>query len=272
VSEARHDSRALAVLALVGAGVMLVGCKVVENVEPAPRPGEAATSSGDSSTSSGGGPVLRTVATRSPWGGPAQNLLVDGDFELSIASQHHGDPNAWYAFDFTKGTQAYLRGETGGLCRSGLRCAVLAPKVVLFGRGTAPPPGIGLTAALWAKPPAGRGCDILSAAILDCDQSNLALPMKPSSEAPDESGWCSYAAGLPKVPTKRCMYVESKLNAGETALVDSATILPVGSAMTSPADEPAQVPGDATMGWTIAKVRALTPFGEPRRAEPPSTP
>ncbi len=265
------DLRTLVVVPTLGL-LLGVGCRVTETVDPAPRDSDASTSNVASSSSSGGGPLLRTVTTRSPWGGPAENLLVDGDFELSIAAERHGDPNAWYAFNIANGTQAYLRGETGGLCRTGLRCAVVGPKTVLFGRGTAPPPGVALTAALWAKPPAGRGCDVVSAAILDCDQSNLALPMKPAAEGPDETGWCSYAAGLPKVPTKRCLYVESKLATGEVALLDSATILAASASLLGASAEPLLEPASERMRWTVERSRALTPFGEPSRPEPPSTP
>lgn len=252
-------------------GLLTAACGVDEVLAPAPRSDES-TSSTAASSSSGGGTPLRTVFTRSPWGGPAENLLVDGDFELSLPSEFHGDANAWYAFIYPGGGEQLLRGETGGLCRTGLRCAVLQPKLVLYGRGTAPPPGVPVMAEVSVKPPQGKGCEVASVAMLDCERSNFALTLKPLGDAPDETGWCVYAGGLPKVSSKRCLYIESNLATGETALVDSATILAVAASSSGSLGEPVLSPATDTMRFAIERARAIMPFGEPRRLAPPSTP
>lgn len=264
--------RPFAVLAF---GVLFAACRGgAERVDPLPS---ASSSHGASSSGAGGAggaeTAIRTVDVRSPWGGPPENLIVDGDFELSITVQGHGDANAWYAFTKSGTAERYLRGETGGLCRTGLRCAVLESNMVLFGRGTAPPKGRGLVATLWARPPEGKGCSVVLPSLLDCDAATFASKLKPTSESPDATGWCSYGASVAKVGTKRCVYVDSKLAAGEEALIDSVTFLAdeasdVGGAGVTAAPEPAE-PGARAV---VQRVRGLLPFGRPRHEFPVGAP
>jgi hypothetical protein len=216
-------------LVLVLSALGTVACGFIE-AAPNPTPIDATSSQSSGPGGRGGaggtGPVVRTVTVQSPWGGPAGNLLVDGDFELSIALDGHETPSAWFTFSTVNDGERYLRGETGGLCKTGLRCAVLEANTVLFGRGAAAPFLIGMTSSLWAKPPLGAGCELIEPWIVECDQATLAHTLAPDAAVPDGDGWCRYQGSVPKSARQVCMYIDSKLEGNDTALVDAATLLP----------------------------------------------
>jgi hypothetical protein len=232
---------------------------------PSPKPATAVSAGGEGGVGGGGGgEPVRTVTVRSPWGGPRNNLLVDGDFELSIGLQGHESPNAWYAFAFNQG-QRYLRGETGGLCKSGLRCAVLEQGIQLIGRGTAAADA-NMTASIWVRPPQGKGCDVVSTSVLPCDESLMAVKLKATEAMPDSTGWCSYSASLLKHGSKMCMIIDSKLGIKETALVDSATLLAdVTNKKASPTSASETPEHHRAL---LRRLRDVTPFGRPAQLPP----
>lgn len=265
-----RPSRAL----LFGLSALGLACRVEERVDPAPRsaPSTGATSASSTGGTGGGDAVVRTVTTKSPWGGPAQNLLADGDFELSISFDGHEGANAWYAFDTAKDTTKYLRGETGGLCRTGLRCAVLEANTALFGRGTGGPGGAGVDVSVWAKLPIGKACDVLTVSLLDCDQAIFAVKVKPVSLLPGEDGWCGYEASVAKAATKRCLYVDSKLAPGESALLDSAAVVAKPAPMMAEVHEPLPAEAQSRARRLARRVRDLTPLGGRERRDAPALP
>ncbi len=167
------------------------------------------------------GEVRRRVELRSPVGGTPGNLLVDGDFETSIVIQGTGPQSGWLAFG---AGAAYLRGATGGVCRSGLRCGFLDPGVVLFGQGASARDS-GMIASVWARPPAGYGCFAVQAQVLRCNSFLTAAGMIPESETPRPDGWCFYRGRVAQQTSGVCMYLETNLT-GEPALVDDARIIP----------------------------------------------
>ncbi|MBW2528823.1 MAG: hypothetical protein JRI23_31900 [Deltaproteobacteria bacterium] len=117
-------TRRPAIVAAVLAG-WLSGCQASEYTEPDPAPldgGALTTGGGQTSTPPDAGARRRTVMTRNPWGGPPGNLVVDGEFELSVTPS--GGQTGWRAFHFSGGLRE-LQVETGGVCRGGLRCALL---------------------------------------------------------------------------------------------------------------------------------------------------
>ncbi len=176
------------------------------------------------SHSIGGVPQKRTVEIRNPWGEPPNNLLVDGDFEMSIVVEGHHQQAGWLAFKAQQ--QAYLLGDTGGRCKSGLRCGVLEPGVLWYGRGASALEG-SMVAAISAKPPPGSGCSVVQASVIRCDFDGKSADLVPDSEQPAADGWCTYRRDVPDSDVATCMLVESTLPAGATALVDAATLLPV---------------------------------------------
>src|SRR5690606_37838607 len=101
--------------------------------------GAQPTSTATTDPSEGGappeGPHVRDVVIRNPFGGPSDNLLADGDFELSIVPEGNSGQYGWIAFK-QSGAEQPLLAETGGLCKSGLRCGRLPKRSIVFGRGT----------------------------------------------------------------------------------------------------------------------------------------
>ena len=114
--------------AVLGAVVVTAACSE-EKLAPAPVDATTSSSSSGGSAGTGGStvtppePRIRTVETRNPWGGALGNLFVDGDFEFSVVLQGSSPQAGWFAF--SNNGQGYVRGETGGLCKSGMRCAVM---------------------------------------------------------------------------------------------------------------------------------------------------
>lgn len=244
----RHIVRSWAIaLSLAG---LLVACSN-ETVKPAPADSTTGTTSqggsGGSEPEPPKGTPIRSVQTRSPWGGVEGNLFVDGDFEFSVVIEGSQPQSGWYAFgDFGRGN---LRGETGGLCKSGLRCAAMPDDQVLFGQGTAAR-GSAMVAGLWAKLPAGYDCSAIAYDILRCSSFFSVAQIPPVSEQPDADGWCEYRGMVPEQPSGACAYIENTLAEGEVALIDLATLLPAATA------EKMQPGRKAERGRTVPKARA----------------
>ncbi len=249
---------------VVSLGSLPLGCSA-EELNPVPVEG--------ASSSSGGGGVpnppayTRQVTRRSPFGGRVGNLMVDGDFEHSIVREGSSAQLGWLAINGV-GMQTYLRGETGGLCRTGLRCAILPSGHSFWGKGTSAE-GTGMIAEVWAKPPAQSLCSVVSPAMFYCNvQGGAQISLPPSSEEPDGDGWCQYRAALAAPSSRLCMWIDGLLPTGKFALVDAATLLPDDG--TAPVRAPGPMPPErrqriaATARW----VRDRLPFGQPRPLEP----
>jgi hypothetical protein len=166
-------------------------------------------------------PPLRTVQLINPLGGPANNFFADGDFEWSVAPD--GDGSQYAFLGFIQGGVAPVHAETGGLCRTGLHCAILKPTMALFLRGVAAPKKAKHTVSAWAKIPSGAGCAVITMLMVTCDA--LGNVKKLPAGEPDDSGWCEYTATFGGKDTGLCLYVESDLEGDERALVDAATLL-----------------------------------------------
>jgi hypothetical protein len=249
---------------------LLAGCRSDGTLAPAPRPEGSAgvTTGGAEPTPPSGTSGLvprRTVGTRVPWGGPPGNLLVDGDFEHSIVPEGQGGQLGWFAFTTTNLADAYLRGETGGVCKSGLRCAVLAPGTFLYGRGTSDK-DVGLLAGIWAKPPAERPCRVVHPYLVQCNATVITGgDLAPVAAEPDADGWCEYRGAAAPITASMCMVVEAQLLPGETALVDAATLLPSDGKAPLPALGPLGSDRAARLAAVAARIRARLPFGAPSR-------
>lgn len=166
--------------------------------------------------------VRRRVELRNPLGGPPGNLLVDGDFETSIVIEGNAPQSGWLAFGGAG--QTYLRGATGGVCRSGLRCGWLEPGVLLLGQGAAAKDS-GMIATAWARPAEGFGCYSVEVQVLRCKSFISAANVFPESETPRPDGWCFYRGRVARQTSGTCMLIETALPA-EAALVDNAAIVP----------------------------------------------
>jgi hypothetical protein len=177
------------------------------------------------------GPPIRTVELRNPFGNTdlEHNLLVDGDFELSSSNGQFG----WRAISGS--AQANLVRETGGLCRSGVTCAVMTKGTELLALGAAPP-GQGMEVSLWVKPPV-PDCSSTAVSLISCTgviPTTLAS-VPPVDFTPDPSGWCHHHAVAPATELQPCLVVSSFIEEGQRTLVDDGSILP------APADSPSSL-------------------------------
>ena len=136
----------------------------------------------------------RTVVTRSPYGDPTRNYVLDGDFELSV---DRGDANAqpWFFFD-AQHVNGSIHVLTGGRCASGVFCVALGKGESLVARGVVIPPHAALTLSVQAKPDSGT-CGDLEARLLHYSGDGLGdhgeafhLADADGKVKPDGHGWC----------------------------------------------------------------------------------
>jgi hypothetical protein len=211
----------------------------------------------------------RTVEWRSLFGGPAGNLLVDGDFEFSAAYEGWMPQIGWMSLDSQTYDIKVLAMETGGLCRTGLRCGVLEYHQFLLGQGTAAR-GTGMVASLSVKPPPGRGCDVAMVALISCATYSGDHEMLPRSPDPAPDGWCTFEDTLSTREVGVCFYVESQLAKGETALLDSALLLPDdGTAPLASQARPLSAERAARVQRARDELKRRRIFGDPSALRPP---
>jgi hypothetical protein len=173
------------------------------------------------------GPKVREVFYRNTVGSPADNLLADGDFELSIVSSPGGQ-YGWLGFE-ENGNPVNIGAETGGLCKSGLRCGRVPGDSILFARGTAAPGEVEHRASIWLKPvsegpdPAGnKPCELADVRALACDSFDQLERLDPAP-APTADGWCEISGPVPASRKAICLYV---IVDQYDVIADAATLLP----------------------------------------------
>ncbi|MFO0613755.1 MAG: hypothetical protein U0414_14275 [Polyangiaceae bacterium] len=226
-----------------------------------------ASSSGSGSSSSGMETPVREVFVRNPWGMPANNLLADGDFEFSSA--RFDGQYGWVLVDQTSGATLTLAAETGGLCKSGLRCGIATKGAILFGRGTSAPKLAPMRATMYAKPDPPDDGDLeknckatLDAYAIDCDTFDI-LEHLASIGAPDPKGWCEYGVDVPGSSGPVCLYADLKRN----AVVDACTLLQSGDPPPNPTPR-ARAQGTPEMRRTRDILRSRRRFDVGPSADP----
>ncbi|MEP7123046.1 MAG: hypothetical protein ABJE95_19115 [Byssovorax sp.] len=267
------------VFTLAAASMALLGCSTDEQLAPAPTAPVAIADAGPDAPEDAdasmpvevdAGTARRTVMTRNPFGGPAANQFADGDFELST-TQGTGQYGA-RAFATTGGGDVGFALETGGLCRSGLRCAVFAPKTAFLLRGAAAALAKGNMVSFWAKVPPTKPCTTVSGVMATCDTLVIGHGVKATTPQPDAAGWCSYSSRLPASASALCLYIQNKLLPSETALLDSAvmgpddgTVLPQAAEFYVPSAELVE-----ELAAVRETLRRTTVYGRPEaRPDPP---
>ena len=262
-------------LVSIAAAVLATACGGEGNpVNPCARGASTSTTAtttggGGGAGGEGGGKVdagapRRIVETRNPFGSTKGNLMVDGDFELSVQSSPGGQVG-WRVFSDSGSAELGFKVETGGLCRTGLRCAVLEKNVIFFGRGTAAPDDAPHVATMWSKPPQGMACnDVMTAVLVACSTAGGQKKLTAQTDAPGEDGWCEYSATISGRDAAVCIYLTSKLEGDATALLDSATLEPDTGNMAK-AYEAWVPPADfvASLDATRDYIRRTTRFGRP---------
>ncbi len=220
------SSPRVVVLAALACAVGLAACSGEEKLAPAPSEGgeggagAAGASTASASTavaSSGAGTPVREVFIANPFGDQVGNLLSDGDFELSIT----GNPGQQgWNFYGANGSNMLLA-ETGGLCRSGLRCGVLPRGGVLLARGTAAPDRAPMTGELWVKPLEDQSCTGVDVYVLSCEDFSVRGQLGGQVAIQPEDGWCPLRGAASASSIGVCLYIE---NTGGPVLVDNASL------------------------------------------------
>jgi hypothetical protein len=169
--------------------------------------------------------ATRTVGHRSPFGDAfqANNLMVDGDFELTGRT----DQAPWIVFTSSQQTLNY---ETGGHCRSGVRCAVIAPGDALVGY-MASPSAEDAQIRAYIKPDSGHCADVVLYEV-DLATNNTNGSAQSTTSAPAEDGWCFFTGKIPALTyAQPALYLQLPTNSkSKTVIVDQVSVLPVSVA------------------------------------------
>lgn len=144
--------------------------------------GGAGGTAGQATGGSGGSaPAKRTVEVRSPWGTMNGDLVLDGDFELSVQTSTWFDDQGVSLTSFA----------SGGRCRSGILCAKLGANSTL---STSPLlTGDGLKAAFHAK--IEGACSGVTGSVIAVSLSTNSqdvFDIRAVSDVPEADGWCLY--------------------------------------------------------------------------------
>lgn len=258
---------------LLLAALFVAACSTAEVVEPAPvTTSTGTTTTPDPGPGPTGTPPKRVVLLRNPLGAPPNNLLVDGDFELSVSAG--GGQYGWRMFDASGTGEVAMTVETGGLCRSGLTCVKLEKGRVMFGRGTSAPGGKGHVMGLYARVPEGADCKDIDLLAVDCD--TFGVFKKAATEPELDGGWCHYTGTFGPSKSAVCFYIESSLEAGQVAVLDAAVLGPNdGTVPYKSTPDAVDAPIGAATLTTMANLRDLvrrtTLFGKPIVTGAPST-
>ncbi len=249
-------------VALVALSLVALGCSDSNAIDPLDA-GPSDAGAGDAGPPPDAGPFVRSVTVRSPYGSSPRNLLADGDFEWSVSGST-GSQFAWLTYAST-GTPLVNRIETGGLCRSGLRCAVIDANSVMLLRGASAPDLHAMNASIAVKPPKGGSCSLVRAFTLPCDTLAAPQHLLNSLVLPDADGYCTLTAQIPGATSSTCIYVDAKPLGKDIALVDDATLLDTGSAAATAAatifrPEPEL---EARLARLHDRIRGAMPVGRP---------
>lgn len=211
--------------------------------------------------------IVRTVGFRNPFGDATHpdNLVLDGDFEFSGRSGQ----TPWIAAGGNGGQMA-LAYETGGHCRSGVRCAFMPAESILLGHVATPPAGK-IYIRVWGKPDGGGDragkCSDLTVSFFDSTNNTSAGTAPAQSLVPDETGWCLYEAVLLGVPLHEpLLYLKSK---DQPVIVDAVVALPTTGPKPLLAGPPISKAEEVLVGKIAA---ALRQRGEPIHPPPMDPP
>lgn len=163
----------------------------------------------------------RTVETRSPFGNLSnpKNLVADGDFEMTGRQAQM----PWIVFGDSG--QQTLNFETGGRCRSGVRCAAvggLGATEEYIGWVVSPKEDK-IAVSLWAKPYSGV-CADLAASLVDSDSADFGADLASETEAPGADGWCRFSGVGPNMAARAPVVYLSVDASKQRVLVDDVQV------------------------------------------------
>lgn len=205
----------------------------------------------------------RTMMVRSPLGGPANNLLADGDFELSSA-YFGGGQYGFRSFSSTGTSELPMLVETGGLCRSGLTCAKIEKGQLLFGTGTAAPAGKTHMLSMYAKVPPEVPCNKITPLAVTCSTFDVLAKADPDSDFSED--WCHYSTTFKASDAAVCLYIQNALQPDAVALLDAAVLGPEDGSVPYKSTPAAKYTPDPDTAERLLRIRDLvrrtTPFGK----------
>jgi hypothetical protein len=169
--------------------------------------------------------LRRTVATRNPFGATEVrgNLVADGDFEFTGRQQQM----PWLSF--SSRSQATLNFETGGRCRSGIRCGAVKQGESVIGWVASPKDGA-LDVAIAIRPSSGICKDVV-VRFIDVESDLRNTTIRPPAE-PDADGYCSFRGSAPALADGNpALFVDVVTSRDpkviNTAILDSAVVTAV---------------------------------------------
>lgn len=175
-------------------------------------------------------PPKRVVESRNPYGNidPA-NLMLDGDFEFSGRQGQM----PWLSF---ASAQTTLDFETGGLCASGVRCAMLGKGTVLFGWMTSPKAGSEIDVTLKLRTLRGDpktevgSCPEprVNVYVIDIENPEAVERVKIDRDIAPINGYCTYHSVVGALPyASPGIYVESQTTVSkDVLLLDQVVAVP----------------------------------------------
>jgi hypothetical protein len=216
-----------------------IGCAGDEPISPVSTGVGGHPGSPTSIPTTDAGPPKRTILQRNPFGDVAEteNLLFDGDFEWSSP---FSDEYGWY-----QGNSPTLSDVVVGPdCRSGIKCARLAKKQSVVGIAVASRT-LELDVSVWVHfDDSSTACSTATGTVIDrllgetpLNASDPDVHLTPS-DAPDQAGWCSLTAIVPKRKNKA--YLSIRNGSTINMLVDDAVMkaIPAPSTSASPPPPP----------------------------------
>jgi hypothetical protein len=239
----------------------LTACQSDQQVQPPTPP--VTTEAGVPAPAS----PTRTVGHRSPFGDAFQsdNMMVDGDFEIT----GRGDQAPWQVFTTSQQTLNY---ETGGHCRSGVRCAIIVPSDALVGYMTSPS-NESFEIRAYAKPDGGH-CADAQVYSFDVVNNNINGSASPTTQLPDADGWCFYDGIAPPITFfQPALYIQITANSkSKTLIVDQVSVLPVSKVPVHGITPPPQTPSaelQKRVATLAAYLRAHRKYGRNVERETP---
>jgi len=209
--------RSPALLAPIVLGALAIACSTSQSPsEPLPPVIAEAGAPGPAAA------PTRAAFHRNPFGDVLQsdNLFVDGDFEITGRT----DQAPWIVI--SNQAQGTLDYDTGGRCRSGVRCALIDTTDALVGN-IASPSVDDIEINLYVQPTTQR-CADASVIALDIGTGDGSGTLQSITTAPDADGWCHFAGKVTNMAYEEpAVYVTIADNAqSKTLHVDQASALP----------------------------------------------